>query len=218
MAKRPRAKPRPSATRPARGRATPRTAKTPRPRPAPSGSRAPAAGRAYENAIALYEQAVGLLQRRDYERAAVRLREVLEQYPDERELTDRARVYLRVCEREMMPKAKAPSTLEERVYAATIALNAGEVGRALALLTDASAEAPNDVRIRYMMGAVQARRGARTEALAELRRATELDPESGGLARHDADFEGLHADEEFLRVTAPPAASRRRRQRARASR
>jgi hypothetical protein len=54
--------------------------------------------------------------------------------------------------------------------------------------------------------------------LAELRRATELDPESGGLARRDTDFEALHADEEFLRVTAPPAASRRRRQRARASR
>ena len=218
MAKRRRTRPRPSATRQARGRATPRAARTPGPRPAPSGSRTLATGRAYDKAIALYERAVGLLQRRDYELAAARLREVLEQYPDERELTDRARVYLRVCERELMPKAKAPSTLEERLYAATIALNAGEVGRALALLTDASAEAPNDVRIRYMLGAVQARRGARAEALAELRRATELDPESGGLARRDADFEGLHADEEFLRVTASAAAGRRRRQRARASR
>jgi predicted Zn-dependent protease len=158
------------------------------------------------------------LQRRDYELAGARLREVVDRYPNERELTDRARVYPRVCEREMRPKPKAPCTLDERLYAATIALNAGEVSRALALLTDAREEAPNDVRVRYMLSAVQARRGARAEALAELRRATELDAESRVLARRDADFENLHTDEEFLELTAPPAGGRRRRPRARVPR
>ncbi len=165
----------------------------------------------------LYEKGVALLQRRDYAAAALRLKDVLNRYPEEGELAERARLYLRVCERELEPKARAPRTVEEHVYAATLALNAGDDTAALSLLSDARVAAPDNGHVRYMLAVVQARRGARDEALAELRRAAELDPESRVLARRDTDFEDLHEDEEFLTVTEPPHASRRR-QRPRATR
>ena len=183
----------------------------------PSTPAAPRPSR-YTEAGLLYERGVELLQRRNYAASALRLREVLERYPEEHELTERARLYLRVCERELEPAARAPRTIEERLYAATIALNAGDDTAALSLLSDARTEAPDNGHVRYMLAVVHARRGARDEALAELRRAAELDPESRLLARRDADFEDLHDDEEFLRVTEPPPAANRRRPRPRASR
>lgn len=217
MAKQRRARARPPATRPRRGRPTPRAAKPPRSALPPESS-APAKRDAFVAAVALYERGVETLQRHDYLTAAARFREVLESHPEERELHERARLYLRICERELAPKASAPQTLEEKVFAATIALNAGHDDEAYALLTKAAAEAPDNGHVRYMLAAVLARRDACDDAIAQLRRATELDPDNRHLARRDADFEVLHEDERFLRITDPPPATGRRRSRVRASR
>ena len=90
--------------------------------PAPPPSRKPT----YHEAVALYERGLQALQRHDFGAAADALRMVIERYPDERELLERARLYLKVCERELTPRETAPRTAEERVYAATVALNAGD--------------------------------------------------------------------------------------------
>ncbi len=164
----------------------------------------------------MYERGLEALGRRDFAGAAARLNEVLTRFPDERELHERVRLYLKVCARELQPKAGAPRSLEEQVYAATIALNAGKDDEALRLLR--AADRDETGRVAYMLAAVHARRGARADALAELRRATEQDAENRSLARRDTDFEPLHEDEEFLQVTAPVASGNRRRPRPRASR
>src|SRR4051812_33420425 len=135
--KRPASRQRASTKRTQRG-ATPRRAATPTPAPAPSRSTpavaaapaavaapAPARKPTYHEAVGLYERGLQALQRRDFAAAATALRSVIQQYPDERELLERARLYLKVCERELEPKEPAPRSADEWVYAATVALNAG---------------------------------------------------------------------------------------------
>ena len=51
--------------------------------------------------------------------------------PRRRELHERVRLYLNVCDRHMTPRAASPSTPEERVFAATLAVNAGNYDEAL---------------------------------------------------------------------------------------
>ena len=68
----------------------------------------------------MYERGLQALQRRDFAASADALRTVIERYPDERELLERARLYLKVCERELEPKEPAPKTADEWVYAATV--------------------------------------------------------------------------------------------------
>ncbi len=63
----------------------------------------------------MYERGLQALQRRDFAAAADALRNVIERYPDERELLERARLYLKVCERELEPKEPAPKTADEWV-------------------------------------------------------------------------------------------------------
>ena len=84
----------------------------------------------FYEAVAIYERGVQALQRHDFEGAATFFRTVLERYPEERELLERARLYLRVCERETERRQPVPKTPAERVYAATVALNSGDHGGA----------------------------------------------------------------------------------------
>ena len=73
------------------------------------------------DAVALYEEGVAALQAHEFARASALLRSVLSRYPEERELHERVRLYLNVCERHMAPRAASPSTPEERVFAPTTA-------------------------------------------------------------------------------------------------
>ena len=110
----------------------PRAARAPEPAPAP-----PPAPRkpGYYEALAMYENGVRALQRHDYPGAATQFRTIMERYPEERELQERSHLYLRVCERETARRPATPQTPQERVYAATVALNAGDTSAALDHLT-----------------------------------------------------------------------------------
>jgi hypothetical protein len=55
----------------------------------------------------MYERGLQALQRRDFAASAEALRNVIQRYPDERELLERARLYLKVCERELEPRSRA---------------------------------------------------------------------------------------------------------------
>ena len=107
----------------------------------------------------MYERGLQALQRRDFAASADALRTVIERYPDERELLERARLYLKVCERELEPKEPAPKTADEWVYAATVALNAGDEANALLTSQRAlTADARHD-HAHYMMAVASAQRG-----------------------------------------------------------
>lgn len=199
-------KPAARATKPPRRAATPAAPPAPAPAPAP----APRKPGFYE-AVAIYERGVQALQRHDYSAAADFFRTVLEKYPGEQELLERARLYLRVCERETARQPAAPRTTAERVYAATVALNSGDHTGALDHLQRALAEDPESDHAHYTMAAALGMRGRHDEALGHLRQAIALNPDNRSLAREDPDLEALRAHAEFGTALATPAASGRRR-------
>jgi tetratricopeptide (TPR) repeat protein len=146
---------------------------------------------AHVEAVALYEQGVAALQAHDYARASSILRSVLARYPMERELHERVRLYLNVCDRHMTPRAASPSTPEERVFAATLAINSGSYDDALAHLRVATSESPDHDHAWYMLASVLALREETDQAVPVLLRAIELNPENRAMARHDPDLEHL---------------------------
>lgn len=152
---------------------------------------APRAG--HLEAVALYEEGVAALQTHEFSRASALLRSVLSRYPEERELHERVRLYINVCERHMAPHAASPSTPEERVFAATLAINAGNYDEALEHLRTASSESPEHDHALYMLASVLALRDDIDAAVPLLLRAIELNPDNRTLARHDPDLEALRA-------------------------
>jgi len=174
---------------------------------APAVDTAPARKPTYHEAVALYERGLQALQRRDFAAAADALRSVIQQYPDERELLERARLYLKVCERELEPREPAPKTADEWVYAATVALNSGNEALAVQHLQRALGENARHDHAHYMMAVASARRGDRETAVEHLRHAVTLNPENRALARQDPDLDALRELEAFREALDASAAA-----------
>ena len=155
---------------------------------------APARRSTYVEAVSLYEKGIEALQRHDYNRALQLMQAVLRQYPEEKELHERVRLYLNVCERHAAPAERAPSTVHERLYAATLAINEGKYDEAIGHLRLVRDEDPDHDHALYMLAIAHAQRGEHAEALAHLERAVAVNPGNRGLARGDSDLAPLHGE------------------------
>ena len=170
-----------------------------RPQPAPQRP-------TYFEAVALYERGLALLQRHAYREAADTFEAVLRQYPEERELHERVRQYLNICQRQTAPRETSPKTIDERLYAATLAINTGKYDQAIAHLRLVRDEDPDNDHALYMLAVAHAQREEHAEAVAHLERAIALNGENRALARHDPDLEPLRGDEAFrAALEAPPS-------------
>jgi tetratricopeptide (TPR) repeat protein len=172
---------------------------------------------AFYEALAIYETGVRALQRHDFGAAADSLRGVIQRYPGERELVERAKLYLQVCERETARRPSGPQTPTESVYAATVALNAGDVESALGHLGRALEKAPDSDHAHYIMSVALVDKGDIPLALVHLRHAITLNPENRSVALQDPDLELLHDLEAFhqalgsAETALPPRTTKARR-------
>ncbi len=183
--------PRPPSVRPARGA---RAGAVARPATKAATATAPKRRSTYFEAVALYERGLEALQQHAYQQAAGLLESVLRQYPEEKELHERVRLYLNICRRQAALREAVPQTIDERLYAATLAINGGLYDQAIAHLRLVRDEDPDNDHAIYMLAVAHAQRGEHAEAVAHLERAIALNPENRALARHDPDLDPLRAD------------------------
>jgi tetratricopeptide (TPR) repeat protein len=148
------------------------------------------------------------MQRHEFADAATKFQAVLER-PSANDLHERARVYLNLCRRQAERAPAAPISSEERVYAATLAANAGRLDEALSHLRALGNEAAEHDHVQYLLAVIHAQRGAVREGLAYLERAIALNHDNRALARQDPDLDALRADPGFAQVLATAAANRR---------
>ena len=178
----------------------------------PSAQAAPAQPQrrsTYFEAVALYERGLEAVQIHDYSQARDLFERVLRQFPEEKELHERVRLYLNICERQAKPRERSPQSVDERLYAATLAINGGQYDQAIAHLRLVRDEDPDNDHALYMLAVAHAQRDEHAEAVAHLERAIALNPENRALARTDPDLEPLHDDEAFRSaLEAPPAPPR----------
>jgi tetratricopeptide (TPR) repeat protein len=185
--------------------------------PAPVAPAAPPPPRrpAFYEALTVYESGVRALQRHDFTSAADGFRAVIQRYPGERELVERARLYLQVCERETARRPSGPETPSESVYAATVALNAGDVETALGHLARALEKAPDSDHAHYIMAVALVDKGNLPLALVHLRQAVTLNPENRSVALQDPDLEILQGIEAFHQILGAQSETTARRVKAR---
>ena len=145
------------------------------------------------------------LQQHLYGPASESFRALIDRHPNERALLDRARVYLELCTRELSKRPTEPRTIEERLTAATAALNNGAHDRAEQLARGVLAEDPHQDLALYLLAVIEVRRGALDKALSYLGQAIAISPEARAQARHEADFEPLFDLPAFQELTELPA-------------
>jgi tetratricopeptide (TPR) repeat protein len=184
-------------------------AEGPNENPALNASHTPAPQRStYLEAVGLYEQAVRTLQQHNYAKAADLLRHMVATFAEERELIERSRMYLAFCERQLQPLTAEPRDTAERLYAATIALNAGKLDDAVAHLERIlEAESAHDQAL-YMLAVAYAESDQVPDAIRYLQQAIEANPENRALARVDPDLDDLRDDDAVAALLEAPPVTR----------
>ena len=162
----------------------------------PVGSRTPATKTEREfsthaHALALYEQAMRMLQQHNFSKAAELFGHLTTVYPFERDLVERSRLYLALCFRHLTPLVSDPIDNRERLYAATLALNAGDFDGASRYLDRICMDEPANDQALYMLAVVHTQRRNLELAIRYLSQAIEANPENRSLARVDPDLSAL---------------------------
>jgi tetratricopeptide (TPR) repeat protein len=178
-------------------------------RPAePGGGKRPASFREMfkhsEAARKEYEKGTTALQKKKFEEAEKHFRALLDGFGDEKELADRARLYLAVCQRRTKAAARPATEGEDGYYAALLEKNRKNFQAAIDQLKK-SPHKNADGRVPYLMACCYAQLNEGDSALESLERAIAEDEGSRALARRDPDFETLRESPGFQKLTAATA-------------
>lgn len=211
MAKQRRAAARPTKKKPASATSTPSIGGTPS-KQAPVASPPPPKKRStFPDAVQAYERGLQALQQHRFADAVEAFQTVLDRYPEEKELHERARLYLNVCLRQLQPPDPTPQNAGERVYAATLAINDSRYDDGVAELEAVLREFPDHDYASYMLGVAESFRGNSLAAVSHLRRSFELNSENLVQARRDPDLDRLRQDDGFRQLLESLAPIRRER-------
>jgi tetratricopeptide (TPR) repeat protein len=146
-----------------------------------------------EEILQLYTQALERLHESDWEEAATLFQKVVES-SDNRQIADRARQNLSVCQQRTAQDEGTDDPYLQAVYEK----NRGNVDTALEICSRQGKEA--EERYAYLLASLKALRGETEEALSLLRTAIALEPKNRIHAYHDPDFDGVRGGEGFAEL------------------
>lgn len=157
---------------------------------------------AIQQQLKQYEEAVRYFNQQKYLRAKQALEKVVA--GPSRELADRARVHLRICEQRISrPPSTTPRSLEDFYHQGIAMMNLGLWDTAREHLERARKLAPKTDYVYYALAALDCLTGEADLAMDNLKTAIELRPENRYHARNDEDFAFLQDDPRFTELLYP---------------
>jgi tetratricopeptide (TPR) repeat protein len=157
---------------------------------------------AKQQQLKLYEEALTYFQQQKFQRAQQALERVLE--GPSKELGDRAKMHLRICEQRISrTPAAAPKSAEDHYTQGVALMNLGRWDEAREHLDRAHKASPKADHIVYAMAALDCLTGEAESAMQNLKIAIQLRPENRYHARNDEDFAFLQEDPRFTELLYP---------------
>jgi tetratricopeptide (TPR) repeat protein len=153
--------------------------------------------------IKQYENAVKLLYAQQYEKAKAVFEKLIQTFTDDKDIVERAKSHLRLCEQKIARKPPVPRTVEDHYNLAITLMNSGKYEGAIENLNKALRYNPNCDYVFYALAATNCRTGNFDGALSNLKLAINLKPENRFLAQSDSDFELLMQDSRFISMVYP---------------
>jgi tetratricopeptide (TPR) repeat protein len=157
----------------------------------------------YEKAVEHFSKAVGLLHDQEYAQAREQFLSIVAENSDEPTLIDRARTYAGICGQKLAPPEDSPETPDDFYYRAVVLANDGDYDDALPLFGRALADMPDSPKVLYARASTWALKGNADAAVADLRRAITVDPQTRFQAANDPDFEPIREEPAFIDIIEP---------------
>lgn len=156
---------------------------------------------AYERALAAYGEAIKEFRKGKLEKAREMFQAFLEKHNSEKELVDRAHVYLKIIEGKGARESISLKTSNDYYFYSVYKMNRGDYEGALRILEGALASGQEEARVFYLMANIYVRQGKNEEALEALKKAFQKDKFYRILAQNETDFEPLWEDKKFKLLT-----------------
>lgn len=156
---------------------------------------------AYEKALAVYGQAIKAFRKGDCVKAEESFRALLEEHDTEKELIDRAKIYLSICENRQKKDTIPLKTFEDYFQYAVYRLNQEDFTETVKLLEKARTKEPKDGKAVYLLALAYCQMGDVDKCLENLKQAVHMDRFFGILARNELSFEPLWEDKKFKVIT-----------------
>ncbi len=151
----------------------------------------------YEKALSAYGEAMKEFHKGKLDKARELLNSFLEKYDTEKELVDRAKLYLQITREKGKKETISLKSEDDYFQYAVYKINSGDYEDALKLLEKAMGMTENEARINYLMANALVHQGKPEEALECLKKAFQKDKFYRILAQNEVDFEPLWEDKKF---------------------
>jgi tetratricopeptide (TPR) repeat protein len=156
---------------------------------------------AYEKALSSYGEAMKEFHKGKLDKAEELLKAFLEKYDTEKELVDRAKIYLQKVGEKGKKETVSLKTLEDYLYYSVYQINSGAYEDALKLLEKALEMKGEEGRVFYLMADAYVLMGKTEEAMECLKKAFQKDKFYRILAQNEMDFAPLWDDKKFKLIS-----------------
>jgi tetratricopeptide (TPR) repeat protein len=152
----------------------------------------------FTSAVQVYEAAIKLMHREEFEKAIQYFEDVISEHSDEPEIQERAKVLIHACEKKVHEKATTVFRSADDHYNVGIAdLNRRDIPAAIQHLEHALKLTPKADHVLYALAAANAIQGNADHAISYLKQAVQFRPQNRFLAARDNDFETLQENPDF---------------------
>ncbi len=155
----------------------------------------------YQKALAAFSLAMKDFHKGVLDKAAVGLKAFIEKFPEERELVDRAQIYLAISLKRPRKETVHLKDFDDHYNYAVYKVNSGDREGALKLLEKALEYKKDEAKVQFLMAGVLCLLGRVDESLEALKKAIQKDKLFAVLAQNESDFESLWEDKRFKLVT-----------------
>lgn len=155
----------------------------------------------YGKAIAAYEEAMREFHKGKIDRAKELLKAFLEKHETEKELVDRAKIYLQIAAKQGKREIVSLKTPEDYLNYSVVQINSGACDEALKILEKALDMKADEGKVYYLMADAYIRLGKSDEAMECLKKAFQKDKVYKTMAQNEVDFKPLWDDKKFKLIT-----------------
>ena len=155
----------------------------------------------YAKTLDAYGQASKAFRKGDCVKAKELFVAFLEKYNTEKELVDRARIYISLCEKRQKKETVSLKKFEDYFEHAMLRQNQGDLDEALKLLEKAGTIKPKEGKVPYLKALTYCLMDDSDNCLSSLKDAIHKDKIFGVMAQNEPGFESLWEDKKFIVIT-----------------
>ena len=155
----------------------------------------------YEKTLSSYGQAVKAFRRGDCAKAVEYFGALIEKYPTEKELIDRAKIYMKICEDKEKKDPIALKNFDDYYEMGVYHMNKGAYEEAIKLLNKALEKNSDEGKVIYLIGKAHYLMGDKDKFLDNLKSAIHVDKSFKVFAQNDLDIDDIKNDKKFKLIT-----------------